>query len=121
MTVEVMEVAMEFFHRIEKKANDIIELFIEDHEVRTRITSGYDLPFRDFYDIRIVNLRIHKTADPELLLAEYRLQGIEDASQTPFDKEQLAILQFREGKIHRFKQFDRVDSRAVGPADNSRP
>jgi hypothetical protein len=108
MITKEMETAKAFLKAFEdNRWAEAIHLFIEDLQVRSRITSGYDIPFTDYSSIQFVNLFVYSIPDPNLILAEYRLKAMVEETGESYNKEHLAVFKFKEGKILRFVQFNR--------------
>ena len=64
-------------------------------EFRARVTAG--LPARRY--TRAVDVRIHETADPEVVVAEYRLEGHKGADASPFSLAFVMVVTVRDGLI----------------------
>jgi ketosteroid isomerase-like protein len=69
------------------------ELTREDF--RARVTAG--LAVRRY--TRAVDVRIHETADPEVVVAEYRLEGRKVADLSPFSLAFVMVVTVRDGLI----------------------
>jgi uncharacterized protein len=64
-------------------------------EFRARVTAG--LAARRY--ARAVDVRIHETADPEVVVVEYRLEGRKVADQSPFSLPFVMVVTVRDGLI----------------------
>lgn len=64
-------------------------------EFRARVTAG--LAARRY--TRAVDVRIHETADPEVVVAEYRLEGHKGADASPFSLAFVMVVTVRDGLI----------------------
>ena len=64
-------------------------------ELRTRVTAG--LAARRY--TRAVDVRIHETADPEVVVVEYRLEGRKVADDSPFSLAFVMVVTVRDGLI----------------------
>jgi uncharacterized protein len=64
-------------------------------EFRARVTSG--LAARRY--TRAVDVRIHETADPEVAVVEYRLEGRKVADESPFSLVFVMVVTVRDGLI----------------------
>ena len=78
-------------------------------EFRARVTAG--LAVRRY--TRAVDVTIHETADPEVVVVEYRLEGRKAADESPFSLAFIMVVTVRDGLI--------VHSRDYGnPIDGAR-
>jgi uncharacterized protein len=64
-------------------------------EFRARVTAG--LAARRY--TRAVDVRIHETADPEVAVVEYRLEGRKVADESPFSMVFVMVVTVRDGLI----------------------
>jgi ketosteroid isomerase-like protein len=64
-------------------------------EFRARVTAG--LAARRY--TRAVDVRIHETADPEVVVVEYRLEGRKVADDSPFSLAFVMVVTVRDGLI----------------------
>jgi uncharacterized protein len=64
-------------------------------EFRARVTAG--LAARRY--TRAVDVRIHETADPEVVVLEYRLEGRKVADESPFSLAFVMVVTVRDGLI----------------------
>ena len=64
-------------------------------ELRARFTAG--LAARRY--TRAVDVRIHETADPEVVVVEYRLEGRKGADASPFSLAFVMVVTVRDGLI----------------------
>ena len=64
-------------------------------ELRARVTAG--LAARRY--TRAVDVRIHETADPEVVVVEYRLEGRKVADDSPFSLAFVMVVTVRDGLI----------------------
>jgi ketosteroid isomerase-like protein len=64
-------------------------------EFRARVTAG--LAARRY--TRAVDVRIHETADPEVVVVEYRLEGRKVADDSPFSPAFVMVVTVRDGLI----------------------
>jgi hypothetical protein len=64
-------------------------------EFRARVSAG--LAARRY--TRAVDVRIHETADPEVVVAEYRLEGHKVADASPFSLAFVMVVTIRDGLI----------------------
>jgi hypothetical protein len=64
-------------------------------EFRARVTAG--LAARRY--TRAVDVRLHETADPEVVVAEYRLEGRTVADASPFSLAFVMVVTVRDGLI----------------------
>jgi uncharacterized protein len=64
-------------------------------ELRARVTAG--LAARRYN--RAVDVRIHETADPEVVVVEYRLEGRKVADDSPFSLAFVMVVTVRDGLI----------------------
>jgi ketosteroid isomerase-like protein len=64
-------------------------------ELRARVTAG--LATRRY--TRAADVRIHETADPEVLVVEYRLEGDKAGDDVPFSLAFIMVVRVRDGVI----------------------
>ncbi len=77
-----------------------------------------------FFRMQFMDLRFHETAEPSLVIAEFRSQGVALATGRRYEQTYISVVETTDGKISRYVDYwnPLVTERAlrVGPSERSR-
>ena len=126
------EVFLELVHGVtDRRFGDLHQLYAETTDVRHPMAPGGRLPpllsrdaLREHFArgaelvgsvrYRPENVRIHETADPEVIVAEFEYAGEESAAGEPFAVACVFVLRVRDGQI--VESRDYIDHAAMAKA-----
>lgn len=61
--------------------------------------------FAKFFRVQFTDLRFHETAEPSLIIAEFRSQGVALATGRRFEQTYISVVETTDGKISRYVDF----------------
>jgi len=85
----------------------------EGEEVRALFNAGRTLPMK--YDA-VSSVRIHETADPEVIISEFEISGRVTTTGAPFSRAYIMVIRVRDGRIVASRDYANPLARAELPA-----
>jgi ketosteroid isomerase-like protein len=69
--------------------------------------------FKMFSAFELEPVELHRTLDPDALVAEYRSNAVVAASGEPYRNRYIGVFAFRDGKVRSWKEFHNPDATRV--------
>lgn len=83
----------------------------------------YLIDYPDWLDLRdITNMTVHRTDDPQVIIAEFSAEGFVVATGKPYEAHYIVVLTIQDGRIAHYRDYWSplvLDGMTDGPTDGS--